>query len=157
MPRCLAAVCVLLALSGCGSDGDGLNCNDGQCVCRDETACDFDCEGDGCNAICEQLSTCDGLCGDGCSLTCRDTSACSLACGDRCTVLCERASTCEVQCAGDCDVTCRDLSTCDVTMEAGGTLRCDGVSECNLRCPGDLTPTDCGGGFLACPPVTCPS
>ncbi len=119
--------------------------NGGDCTpCQPGCSCSFDCLGAGCNAACEEGSSCvvnaedatfarDACKGAVCELVCLDVTHCGMSCqpGAVCEVSCNRGSSCTLDCPHD--------TPC--------LLRCQDVDTCALDCP---SPTPCGGGVWVC-------
>lgn len=145
---------LVLAVVACnGRENEG-PCVGGECLCQDESNCDYFCADVPCDVVCARVSNCSGGCGDACFTSCTDTSNCDLGCDDDCGVECRRVSNCRVDCGADCDVSCANASVCEVTM-ISGQVTCSDVSDCDVRCRRpdgtEVAAEDCGGGRFACP------
>ena len=66
----------------------------GRCVCENESACDLECPGDGCDIDCASIDRCAATCDNGCSFDCHDAPDCDVGCLDDCAVDCRSVSTC---------------------------------------------------------------
>ncbi|MGB5192271.1 MAG: hypothetical protein WBN70_04765, partial [Polyangiales bacterium] len=75
---------------GCGDSGSTDSCEDGECVCKDQSACVLDC-GDvvPCAPTCLNFGlSCEAICTDDCSFDCRggdrQEGLCRATCGMNC-------------------------------------------------------------------------
>lgn len=128
---------------GCGDSGSTDSCEDGECVCRDQSTCVLDC-GDvvPCAPTCLNFgSSCEAICTDDCSFDCRggdrQEGVCRATCGVNCDTLCSSVGNCSVNTGPDSTYACLNAVNCAATIEDGSQARCIGVSgTCSIRCKG---------------------